>query len=430
MRYDPISPSLFSDRRNSLAGKMKKNSIAIFFSNDEMPRNGDQTFLFQQNADLFSLTGLDQPETVLVLNPGAADPMKRELAFILPANPMHTIWNGKRYSKPEAKQVSGIHMIYSTEQWAGVIHPLLQTADNIYLNTSLTENPLNNVVNQNERRGYELQNSWPEKSFLSSRPILQKLMMIKHPVEIELMKKAIEVTGRAFEKVLKSVKPGLMEFEMEANLTYEIIRSGCQHAFEPILASGKSACTLHYIRNDGILRSGTLLLLDFGAAYAGMASDMTRIIPVSGRFTKRQREIYIAVVEVLNKVTDLMRPGITLPELNTETGKMIDAALLHLKIISKHDLRKQDPSHPIRKKYFMHGVSHHLGWDVHDKHVPGAPLRSGMVLTCEPGLYIPEEKTGIRLENDILITSGRPQNLMKNIPIDPDEIEAIMNAGE
>jgi len=252
-------------------------------------------------------------------------------------------------------------------------------------------------------------------------------MMIKHSIEIELMKKAISVTGRAFDEVLKVVRPGLREFEVEAELTREIIRSGCHHAFEPIIASGKSACTLHYTRNDGVLQKGTLVLLDFGAEYAGMASDMSRTIPVSGRFTSRQREIYVAVLEILNRIMDMMRPGITIAQLNTETGKLMDSALIRLKLLTRHDLRKQDRSQPLRKKYFMHGVSHHLGWDVHDKHEPGAILKPGMVLTCEPGLYIPEEKTGIRLENDILITRGRSINLMKHIPIDPDEIEALMN---
>jgi Xaa-Pro aminopeptidase len=427
MRYEPISASLFSARRISFAKQMKKNSMAIFFSNDPMPRTGDQTFPFRQDADLFSMSGLDQPGTLLVLNPGAPDPKMRELAFILSPNPLHTIWNGKRYSKAEAQKISGIQTIYTTDQWSSITGPLFKSARILYLNTSLRENPLHQVVNQNERRGFELQNKWPEKNFLSSKPILQKLMMTKHPIELELMKRAIEVTGEAFGQVLKMVRPGLKEYEVEAELTHAIIRSGCQHAFEPIVASGQSACILHYVRNDAMLRSGSLVLLDFGAEYAYMASDMSRTIPVSGRFTQRQREIYLAVWYVLEQVMDLMRPEITLAQLNKETGKLIDSALLQLKLLSRHDLRNQDTSHPLRKKYFMHGVSHHLGWDVHDKHEPGAAFKPGMVLTCEPGLYIAEEKTGIRLENDILITRGKPINLMKHIPIDPDEIEELMN---
>jgi len=406
---------------------MKKNSIAIFFSNDAMPRSGDQTFPFRQDPDLFALSGLDQPGSALVLNPGDHDPMMRAIAFILSPDPLHTIWNGKRYSKAEAKKASGINMIYTNDQWSKIATPLFESAQVIYLNASLQENPMLKPVNQNERRAFELQKDWPKKNFLSSKPLLQILLMTKHPIEIELMKKAIEVTGKAFGQVLKAVRPGLKEYEVEAKLTHEIIRAGCQHAFEPIVASGKSACTLHYVRNDARLIAGSLVLLDFGAEYAGMASDMSRTIPVSGRFNNRQKDIYIAVLDVLRESTDLMRPGITLAQLNKETGKMIDAALIRLKLITKHDLRHQDPSHPIRKKYFMHGVSHHLGWDVHDKHEPGAMFSPGMILTCEPGLYIAEEKTGIRLENDILITRGNPTNLMKHIPIEPDEIEDLMN---
>lgn len=428
MRYAPISSALFSSRRFDFAKRMKKNSIAIFFSNDEMPRNGDQVFPFRQHADLFALSGLDQPGTALVLNPGASDPHLRTLAFILSPDPHHTIWNGKRYSKPEAKQVSGIDAIYTLDQWDRVMNPLLESSKVIYLDTFFKSNPLEQVVNQNERRAFDLQKVWPGKIFLSSKPILQKLVMIKHPVEIDLMKKAIEVTGKAFHAVLREVKPGMKEFEVEAELTRVIIGSGCQHAFEPIVASGKSACTLHYVRNDARIKPGSLILIDFGAEYAYMASDMTRTIPASGRFTNRQKAIYQAVLHILKEVTQLMRPGITLAELNVETAKMMDAALVRLKLLTRHDIRRQDPAHPLRRKYFMHGVSHHLGWNVHDQYVAGAPLKSGMVLTCEPGLYIAEEKTGIRLENDILITRGQPVNLMQNIPIEGDEIEDLMNS--
>ena len=393
-----------------------------------MPRNGDQVFPFRQHADLFALSGLDQPGTALVLNPGASDPHMRTLAFILSPDPHHTIWNGKRYSKSEAKQVSGVDTIYTLDQWDRVMNPLLESAQVIYLDTFFKSNPLEQVVNQNERRAFDLQNAWPGKIFLSAKPILQKLVMIKHPVEIDLMKKAIEVTGNAFQEVLQLVKPGMKEFEVEAELTHVIIGSGCQHAFEPIVASGKSACTLHYVRNDARIKPGSLILLDFGAEYAYMASDMTRTIPASGRFTTRQKAIYQAVLHILNDVTQLMRPGITLAELNVETGKMMDAALVRLKLLARHDIRRQDPAHPLRRKYFMHGVSHHLGWNVHDQNIAGAPLKNGMVLTCEPGLYIAEEKTGIRLENDILITRGQPVNLMQNIPIEAEEIEDLMNS--
>jgi len=427
MRYEPISSSLFSARRNDFAKLMKKNAVAIFFSNDEMLRSGDQTFPFHQQSDLFAMSGLDQPGSALVLNPGAVDPHHRVLAFILPTDPHHTTWNGKRYSKAEARKVSGIHSIYTTHQWKRIITPLIASARMIYVNSTMKENPMLKLTDQNQRKAFGLQQEWPGKQFLSSKPLLEKLMMVKNPIEINLMKRAIWITGKAFETILPMVKPGMKEYELEAELTRIIIGSGGQHAFQPIIASGKSACTLHYVSNDGVLRPGTLTLLDFGAQYAYMNADMSRTIPVSGRFTRQQKVIYLEVLNMLNMVTDLMRPGITLAELNKETGKMMDAALIRLKLLARNDIRRQDPSRPLRRKYFMHGVSHHLGWNVHDQYENDAPLKSGMVLTCEPGLYIPEEKTGIRLENDILITRGQPINLMKNIPIDPDEIEDLMN---
>lgn len=428
MRYEPISSSLFSARRIAFAKQMKRNAIAIFFSNDEMPRSGDQTFPFHQQTDLFAMSGLDQPGSLLVLNPGAVDPHLRVLAFILPTDPHHTIWNGKRYSKAEARQVSGIHSIYTTHQWKRIITPLIASARLIYVNSTLKENPMLKVTDQNQRKAFALQHDWPDKQFLSAKPILEKLMMVKNPIEINLMKTAIGITGKAFETILPMVQPGMKEYELEAELTKIIIGAGGQHAFQPIVASGKSACTLHYVSNDGTLRPGTLTLLDFGAQYAYMNADMSRTIPVSGRFTRQQKVIYLEILNMLNKVTDLMRPGITLAELNMETGKMMDSALVRLKLLAKNDIRRQDPSRPLRRKYFMHGVSHHLGWNVHDQYEKEAPLKNGMVLTCEPGLYIPEEKIGIRLENDILITRGQPINLMQQIPIDPDEIEELMNS--
>ena len=252
--------------------------------------------------------------------------------------------------------------------------------------------------------------------------------MIKHPVELELMKKAIHVTRAAFHNVLATVQPGMMEYEVEATISDTFIRNGCHHAFEPIVASGKSACTLHYVRNDGQLKKGELLLLDFGAEYAGMSSDMSRTIPVSGKFSPRQLAIYREVLNVFQLTKDLMRPGMTLQALNKETGKFIDHALVRLKLATKQDLKSQHDGKPFRNQYYMHGVSHHLGWEVHDKHEKEAAFKPGMVLTCEPGLYIRKEKIGIRLENDILVTRGNPVDLMANIPLDPIEIEELMQS--
>jgi Xaa-Pro aminopeptidase len=428
MRYQPIPSILFSDRRNGFAKKMVPGSIAIFYSNDPMPRNGDQFYPFRQDSDLFALTGLEQQSTVLVLCPDAKNKLLREIAFILPQDKEHAIWNGDRYSAKEARLISGIQTICTTDQWDSIMPDLIRTHSTIYINPRQQDRFETPVQSLNDRMSEQLRQRYPTHTFAHAHPILRQMAMIKHPGEIETLKRAVEVTGLAFDRVLHSIRPGMKEYEVEAELTYVLTKNGCHHAFEPIVASGKSACTLHYIRNDRRIKKGDLVLIDFGAEYAFMAADMTRTIPASGRFTKRQKEIYTSVLMVLEEVTEIMRPGITLEELNKETGKLIERELIRLRILTKSDLRSQDPSAPLRKKYFMHGVSHHLGYDVHDIHERDTPLKAGMVLTCEPGLYIPEEKTGIRLENDILITRGKPRNLMSAIPIHPDEIEYLMNA--
>ena len=396
MRYSPPPSTLFSDRRKALTKKMKSGSLTILFSNEAMPRSGDQHFPFRQDSSLFAMTGIDQPGTILILFPNAQKESDREVLFILPQEPEHTIWNGERLTKAQARKISGIRSVYETDRFAKKTESLANMARLVLSNkivpgSSETDHPISN-----------------------------------HPEEITLMKQAIDVTAGAFQRVLQSIRPGMKEFEVEAVLTYHLALYGCSHAFEPIVASGQSACTLHYVKNNGVLRTGELVLIDFGAEYACMASDMTRTIPVNGVFTKRQKQVYKSVLHVLEEVTDMMRPGITLEELNRETGKLIDAELVKLRLVTKTDLKHQDTDHPIRKRYFMHGVSHHLGYDVHDLSDRSVPLKAGMVLTCEPGLYIPEEEMGIRLENDILITRGKPKNLMAGVPLDPDEIEDMM----
>ena len=428
MRYSPIPSKLFSDRRNAFVKKMRRNSIAIFYSNDLMPRSGDQFYPFRQDSALFSLSGIDQPGSILVLHPGAKKKSQRENLFILPQDPAHAIWNGDRLSEKEASKISGIQSIHSIDKWDKLMTPAFNSVSVIYLNTRDDDKPGSPVVTQSERNHSFLMTLFPSHTFLSSRPILTRLLMIKHPIEIAQVKKAIEVTGAAFERVLHHVRPGMKEYEVEAELTYTLTRNGCRHAFEPIIASGKSACTLHYVTNDRIIMPGSLILIDFGAEYANMASDMTRTIPANGRFTKEQKKFYQAVLRVLNEVMEMMRPGIHLDQINMEAAKLIESELVNLKILSKRDIKRQDAGHPLWKKYFMHGVSHHLGYDVHDISNREAPLKAGMLLTCEPGIYLPDLGLGIRLENDVLITNKGPQNLMASIPIQPDEIEFVMQS--
>ena len=427
MRYDPIPSSLFSDRRKNFARKMVRGSIAILWSNDAMPRNGDQYFPFRQDSALFALSGLDQPGTILVLFPDTPKHKEREIALIPAHDPAHAIWDGDRYDARQARQVSGVSTIMTLDQWDRIMPRLIKSASAVYINSRQQEPFPPDVLSQNDRMSDLLKKQYPHQTFLDAAPILTQLLMIKHQDELAMMRKAVEVTGLAFDQVLHHLSPGKKEFEMEAELTYILAKHGCHHAFQPIVASGASACTLHYIQNDRVIGKDDLVLFDFGAEYAGMASDMSRTIPASGRFTKRQRAVYQAVLNVLEEVTAMMRPGVTLMELNKEAGKMIAHELVRLKIISKRDIQRQDPKAPLYRKYFMHGIGHHLGYDVHDLSDRTTPLKAGMVITCEPGLYIREEGIGIRLENDILITRGKPKNLMAHIPIDPDEIEDIMN---
>lgn len=428
MRYDSIPSSLFSDRRKSFAKKMSRGSVAVFCSNDPMPRNGDQFYPFRQDTALFALSGLDQPGTIVVIFPDAEKKSHREMAFILPEDPEHAIWHGERYSTREARNISGISTIYPLAQWDRIMPVLIKSAKAVYIPPRYEGEPANEVLSPGTRFLEKLKQEYPQKIFLLSEPLLKQLLMIKHPLEIEIMKKAVDVTGQAFKSVLRTIRPGLKEYEVEAELTYALAKKGCYHAFEPIVASGKSACTLHYVRNNRLIGKDELVLIDFGAEYANMAADMSRTIPASGVFTKRQKAIYNSVLAILEEITQIMRPGITLKELNMEAGKRVERELIKLKICTKRDIRRQDPASPLHRKYFMHGISHHLGYDVHDLSDRNAALKPGMVLTCEPGLYIREEGIGIRLENDILITRGKPKNLMADIPVDPDDIEEIMHA--
>ena len=428
MRYSPIPSKLFVDRRKDFAKKMEPGSVAIFYSNDQMPRSADQFYPYRQNSALFALSGIDQEGTILVIYPKAKKKKYKEILFILPHDPKHATWNGDSFSHKQASKIAGIETILTADKWDSTMPDLLRKTHSIYINTPERE-PSDFVISlQAERKSSELKKLYPSHKILASESILRQMTMVKHRAEIVLLKEAVHITGLAFDRVLRHVHPGMKEYEVEAELTYILTQNGCRHAFEPIVASGKSACTLHYISNDKPIQPGSLILIDFGAEYANMASDMTRTIPASGRFTKEQKKIYNSVLFVLHEVTKMMLPGMSFDLLNKEAGKLIENELIKLKILSKGDVKKQDMTSPLWKKFFMHGVSHHLGYDVHDLAERNAVFHEGMVLTCEPGIYLPDMKIGIRLENDILITRKGPQNLMASIPIEVDEIETIMQA--
>ena len=429
MRYATINPELFKLNRKRFTRKMLPDSIAIFHSNDLMPRNGDCFFPFRQNSDLFYLSGLDQEETVLVLFPDCVKEGFHEVVFIKRADEKTAIWEGEKYSKEHARAISGIAKIYWLDEMDRILNELILLSKRIYINTNENDHFRSDIPSRDMRFAKTYQERYPFHKYHRSQPILKKLAMIKSIYEVDLLKQAIDITGQAFRRVLEYVKPGVWEFEIEAEITHEFIRNRANgHAYMPIIASGADSCVLHYSKNNKKCEDGALLLLDFGAEYANYAADMTRTIPVNGQFTNRQREVYNAVLRILKAARQMLLPGTTIEEYHKEVGKITESELIGLKLLDKTTIKNQDDESPAYKKYFMHGTSHHLGLDVHDLSNRYDPILGGMVFTCEPAIYIPEEGFGIRLENDILVTDNGPIDLMAGIPIEAEEIEELMNA--
>lgn len=429
MKYLPIGDQLFTFNRKNFVSRLKSNSIAIFQSNDEFPRNGDQNFIFKQNPDFFYLTGIDQEQSILVLYPDCPNPLYREVLFLRQTNDHIAIWEGHKYTKDEARETSGIQQIYWLHEYENILHTIINYADNIYINTNENDRYVHTVPYRDMRMLEELKKKYPLHHYERSAPILRDLRVVKSDVEIALTQKACDITRDAFLRVLKFVKPGVTEYEIEAEITHEFLRQrAIGHAYNPIIASGKNAIVLHYIDNNQVCKDGEVILFDWAAEYANYNADMTRSIPVNGRFTKRQREVYDAVWRVLREATAMLVEGTVWNDYHEEVGKIMTSELIGLGLLKKHEVEKQDPKMPLYKKYFMHGTSHHLGLDVHDYASRYKPFEVGNILTCEPGIYIPEEGLGIRLENDILITPGGNRDLMAQIPIDPEEIEQLMNA--
>lgn len=429
MRYSTIDPELFKLNRRRFTRKMLPESIAIFHSNDLMPRNGDLYYPFRQNSDLFYLCGLDQAETVLVLFPDCVKEGFHELVFIKRTDEFIARWEGAKYTKEEASSISSIKKVYWLDEMDKILNELILLAKRIYVNTNENDRFNSEVISRDLRFTKKLMDRYPVHKYHRAQPIMKKLAMIKSSYEIELVQEAIGITSKAFRRVLEFVRPGVKEYEIEAEITHEFIRNKANgHAYEPIIASGANTCVLHYIKNNQVCQEGDLLLMDFGAEYANYAADLTRTIPISGQFTERQRSVYDAVLRVMKRAKPMLVPGGTLEEYHTEVGKMMEKELLALGLLDKTDIKNQDSKYPAYKKYFMHGTSHHLGLDVHDLSHRYAPLQAGMLFTCEPGIYIPKEKIGIRIENDILVTDNDPIDLMANIPIEADEIEELMHA--
>lgn len=427
MKYDPINPKLFIENRIRFASQLKKNSLAIFNSADEMPRNGDQDFPFRQNSDFFYLTGIDQAKSILFIFPDCPLEKYREAMFIEETSDLMAVWYGKKYSKDEATKVSGIKNVFWLDTFDAALKEVMSACEYVYLNAN--ENPRygNEVPYRDVRFNLDLHKKYLQHKYERSAPIVSKMRTVKSQYEIELIKKAVDITAKGFERLLKFVKPGVMEYEIEAELTHEFIRNrATTHSFYPIVASGAGACVLHYIENNKECKNGDLVLLDFGAEYANYAGDLTRTIPVNGKFSKRQKEVYNACLSVMKAAKKMMKPGTCIDKYHAEVCKVMEKELIKLGLFTEKDVKNQDPAKPLFFKYFMHGTSHFMGLDVHDVGTKQDIWEAGMVFSCEPGIYIKEEGIGIRIENDILITKDGCIDLMEHVPVEAEDIERLM----
>ena len=429
MKYTTIDSVLFIKNRQLFSEKILENSTSIFNSNDIMPTNADGTMPFRQNNDLFWLSGIDQEESVLVVSPHHPNPLMREVLFLKETNEHIAIWEGAKLTKEHARNNSGIKTIFWLSELDEKLNRIIAQTENIYLNKNMHSRSASQVETRDDRFRAMIASKYPEKEIKEVAPIMHELRSIKSQLEVDLMQKACNITEKGLRRILPIIKPGIMEYEIEAELIHEfLINRSKGFAYQPIIGSGVNSCVLHYIENNKKCEKGDILLMDFGAEYANYASDLTRTVPVNGRFSERQNAVYSSVLHVMKEATNMLRPGTMFADFNKEVGKIMESELIKLKLLDKHDVQKQNPEKPLYKKYFMHGTSHYLGLDVHDVGSLNWPIKAGMVFTCEPGIYILKEKLGVRLENDIFISEQGPQDLMKNIPIEIEEVETLMNS--
>lgn len=429
MRYDRIDNELFVSNRKRFIEGIVPQSVAVFNSNDVMPTNADGTMKFKQNSDLFYLTGIDQEESILVLAPNARDESHREVLFLKETNEHIAIWEGAKLTVEQAQEVSGVQTVYWLKDFNRVFNSLVNEASHIYLNSNEHGRATIEVETRDARFVKWCMEKYPLHKFRRCAPVMGRIRAVKSKFEVMLLQEACNITEKGFRRLLDKVKPGVWEYQLEAELWHEFIRNRAQgFAYEPIIASGRNSCVLHYIQNNNQCKDGDLLLLDIGAEYANYDADLSRTIPVNGKFTKRQKDVYNAVLRVQKAAIDMLRPGTLLKEYHKEVGLLMQDELVNLKLIDKADIQNQNPKWPAYKKYFMHGTSHFLGLDTHDVGNWDLPMEEGNVFTCEPGIYILEEEIGIRIEDDILVTKNGPHNLMKNIPKEVEEIEELMNS--
>jgi Xaa-Pro aminopeptidase len=427
MRQETVNPEIFKENRKRFVKRMQPGSIAVFNSNDELPMNGDALYPFRQNSDLYWLTGIIQEDTMLILFPDNPDPAHREVLVLVRPNELKEKWDGHRLRREEATALSGIRSIVWLDSLDGVLQPWIHLADIVYLNTNENDRKANLVPVRDYRFAEEMRRRYPLHRFERSAKIMRDLRAVKSRHEVEVMQKAVDITEKAFRRLLQFIRPGVWENEIEAEIYHEFLRNRSSGpAYGSIIASGDSARILHYVSNNRECKDGELVLMDFGADYGGYAADLTRTVPVNGRFTKRQKEVYNACLDLHNHCKTLLKPGIRIVDYHEKVGDHATKLFLKIGLISKADVKNEDPSNRAYRRYLYHGISHHLGIDVHDLGTKTRPIEAGMVLTVEPGIYIEEERMGIRIENNIWITKNGHVDLMKNIPIEADDIERLM----
>lgn len=428
MKYLPIDSSLFTENRQRLVNLLKPGSLVVLNSNDRMPTNADGTMNFVQNSDLFYLSGIDQEETILMLFPDFPDENFREILFLRETNEEIAIWEGHKYTKAEATETSGVEKICWLSQFDRIFSMLMSQAEHVYLNTNEHMRAEASVQTRDFRFIQRCQERFPLHCYERVAPLMYQLRAVKSAMEVQLLQQACDITQQAFRRVLAFVQPGVTEYEIEAEYLHEFVRNRSRgFAYEPIVASGGNACVLHYIENNDVCQAGDLILMDVGAEYANYNADMTRTIPVSGRYTDRQKAVYNAVLRVKREAMQLLQPGSVIREYHKEVGKIMESELIGLGLLDRQEVQEQDEKHPLYRKYFMHGTSHHLGLDVHDVGNIYRTFESGMVFTVEPGIYIREENLGIRLENNVVIQANGIYDLMQDIPIEIEEIETLMH---
>ena len=427
MKYLPLNPEIFIQNRKRFTDRMDKNSIAIFNSNDELPSNGDSIHKFKQNSDLFWLTGIEQEESMLVLFPDNPDAKYREVLVVVRPNALKEKWDGHRLRSNEASAISGISTVVWLDVLDGLLQPWIHLSDSIYLNTNENDRKSNEIMVRDYRYAELMKQRYPLHNYKRSAKILKDLRAVKSALEIEVTQKAIDITDNTFRKLLQFIKPGVMEYEIEAEIQHSFLtQRATGQAYGSIIASGDRARTLHYVENNQECKDGELILMDFGAEYGNYCADLTRTIPVNGKFGRRQKTVYNACLHLHHYAASILKPGISIIDYTEKIGDEATVIFQKIGLLKKGDIKNEDPDNRAYRKYLYHGISHHLGIDVHDLGTRTAPIKAGMVFTIEPGIYIEEEKMGIRIENNFWITRNGNKDLMKNIPITVEEIETLM----